>query len=125
MSHTPTKFVDDDAFGQLLMMDEDDTHEFSREILTEYFSQLDENIPKLEALVAKNDFDAAGHLGHFLKGSSAGVGAAVIRDICEELQHYDLKSEEPKAFFTRMLPPLKEAIAPTKEALLSRVGGHL
>jgi len=120
-----TQYVDNDAFDQLLMMDEDDNHEFSRDILSEYFGQLDTNVPKLESLVNNNDFDAAGKLGHFLKGSSAGVGAAVIRDICEELQHYHLQSEPPKEFFEKRIPLLKEAVEPTKLALLAKVGGHL
>lgn len=115
--------VDDDALNQLILMDEDDQHEFSKDILSDYFTQLDTNIPKLEEHVARNDFASAGKLAHFLKGSAAGVGAAAIRDMCDVMQHYDTTGQDPKALFDDMLPKFKDVVEPTRQALFSRVGG--
>jgi HPt (histidine-containing phosphotransfer) domain-containing protein len=112
--------IDDEAICQLMELD--DNNEFAKEILDEYFAQLENKLPELEQLVARSDYVNAGKLGHYLKGSSAGVGAARIRDICEHLQHYDHETQDPGSFFHHLVQQLKDAIPDTKLALYGKVG---
>ena len=114
--------IDNDAINQLLEMDEGDDHEFSSEILQEFFGQLDVKVPEFDVLIEKKDYDAVGKLGHFLKGSSAGVGAAKIREICDDIQHWQMKTSDPHTFFTEKVGQLKEVIPETKRILYSMVG---
>ena|SRR5690242_17013039 len=114
--------IDIDAINQLIEMDEDDNHDFSREILHAFFAQLDERVPEFYTLLENKNYTDAGKLGHFLKGSSAGVGAAKIRDICEHIQHYTLETDDPDTFFREKVDELKAAIPSTKVALYSKVG---
>ena len=114
--------IDDNAINQLLEMDEGDEHEFSRDILNEFFTQLEEKVPEFDDLLQKKDFDAVGKLGHFLKGSSAGVGAARIRQICDDIQHWEKNTTDPEEFFHSKVADLKQAIPDTKRLLYEKVG---
>lgn len=114
--------IDNDILEQILMLDEDDSHEFSRDILTEYFEQVETNVTKLEQLVQSKNFVEAGKVAHFLKGSSANVGAAYVRDICEELQHYQNSDELPENLFPKRIEEIKQVWPQTKKQLSSRVG---
>ena len=116
------KLIDESAINQLLEMDEGDDHDFSREILQEFFEQLDNKIPEFDDLLRKKDFDSIGKLGHFLKGSSAGVGAARIREICDDIQHWQSHTTDPENFFTGKIEQLKLVIPDTKKVLYSKVG---
>lgn len=113
--------VDDVIFNQLVEMDDDDQHEFTKSILQDFFEQMDENMIKLDELLAAGDLVALGKLGHFLKGSSAGVGAAIVRDICDDIQHYALKSNEPYKFLAGKIADLKVAVPIAKKELYSRI----
>jgi len=114
--------IDDDALNQLLEMDEDEQHEFSREILQEFFEQLRVKVPQFDTLLANRDFDSLSKLAHFLKGSSAGVGALRIRQLCDQMQHFDKHTSEPDQFFAQHIADLKRIIGPTRTELARRVG---
>jgi len=116
------KLVDESAINQILEMDEDDSHEFSREILQEFFEQLENKVPEFDQFMQKRDFEAIGKLGHFLKGSSAGVGAARIREICDDIQHWQSHTTDPESFFSDKIQQLKDVMPDTKRALYDRVG---
>lgn len=103
-------------------MDEDDNHDFSREILQEFFAQLDNKVPEFDSLLQERNYTDAGKLGHYLKGSSAGVGASKIRDICDHIQHYETETTDPDTFFREKVDELKTAIPATKVALYNKVG---
>lgn len=115
--------IDENAINQLLEMDDEDPeHEFSREILLEFFTQLNNKVPEFDSYLQENDYDKVGKLGHFLKGSSAGVGAAKIREICDDIQHWQTKTADPQTYFHEKVKELKNAIPETKRVLYEKVG---
>ncbi|KAL0569679.1 Phosphorelay intermediate protein [Marasmius crinis-equi] len=84
--------IDMAAFGQILDLDEDDTHDFSQEMVIEYFTQAQQTFDDLEKALQDKDLKKLSDLGHFLKGSSATLGVSAVQSICEKIQHYgDLK----------------------------------
>jgi osomolarity two-component system phosphorelay intermediate protein YPD1 len=42
----------------------------------------------------KKDLNQVSQLGHFLKGSSATLGLAKVRDSCEKIQHLGARKDE-------------------------------
>jgi osomolarity two-component system, phosphorelay intermediate protein YPD1 len=114
--------VDDEAINQLIEMDEDDNHDFSKEILQEFFAQLNNKVPEFDRLLQERNYTDAGKLGHYLKGSSAGVGASKIRDICDHIQHYETETTDPGTFFREKVDELKTVIPATRVALYNKVG---
>lgn len=80
--------IDMETFHQILDLDEDDTHEFSRGMAWEYFSQAAETFKQMEDAFAIKDLAKLSHLGHFLKGSSAALGVTKVQVSCELIQHY-------------------------------------
>ncbi|RKP12711.1 signal transduction histidine kinase, partial [Piptocephalis cylindrospora] len=79
--------VDFDTFGQLLEMDEEDDHEFSRSIVYNYFEQAEATFTDMNKALAQEDLEALSRLGHFLKGSSAALGLQQVQVTCEKIQH--------------------------------------
>jgi osomolarity two-component system phosphorelay intermediate protein YPD1 len=117
--------IDEDIFQQLLEMDDDDQHEFTISILDDFFSQMDESMGKFNALMEQKDYDSVKKLGHYLKGSSGGVGAANIRDICEKIQHYDLNEPDvskQEVYLQSLVSRLPENTSIAKQQLYARVG---
>ena len=112
--------VDETTFSQLLEIDDLD---FAKTIVEEFFQQAKELIPRLDSLFAEKDWDALKKLGHHLKGSSAAVGAANIRDICDSIQHFDMftKDRDPTVYLRRKVDSLKKAIPIAEEALSARL----
>jgi HPt (histidine-containing phosphotransfer) domain-containing protein len=88
--------LDLDAFNQLLSMDDDPSREFTRQILDEMFTQIDDAIPKFRKMFEEDDLDGMAKLGHFIKGSSSGVGAAGISTICEDIQSFKERVKDPR-----------------------------
>jgi osomolarity two-component system, phosphorelay intermediate protein YPD1 len=119
--------INEDIFSQLLEMDDDDTHSFSKEIIDNFFEQLQENIPKFSELMERKDYEEMGRLGHFLKGSSAAVGAEQLRLICEQINHYDHFTNDAnrETFLKENIEKLDEAMKETKQAMYQRLGASL
>ncbi|KII90516.1 hypothetical protein PLICRDRAFT_39081 [Plicaturopsis crispa FD-325 SS-3] len=87
--------IDMETFYQILDLDEDDTHDFSRAMAWAYFSQVDTTFVEMDEALAKKDLVKLSSLGHFLKGSSAALGVAKVQASCEKIQHYgQLRDEE-------------------------------
>jgi len=80
--------VDNATFSQILEMDDDDNHEFSSELVLNFFEQADETFDKMEVAAAARDLLELSKLGHFLKGSSATLGFTKIKDNCQIIQQY-------------------------------------
>lgn len=80
--------VDNATFSQILEMDDDDTREFSSELVLNFFEQADETFEKMEVAAAAQDLPELSKLGHFLKGSSATLGFTKIKDNCQIIQQY-------------------------------------
>lgn len=80
--------IDMITFEQILEMDEPDDHEFSSSIVFGFFDQAEETFDKIEQSLDEGDLPTLSSLGHFLKGSSATLGLAKVRDGCEKIQRY-------------------------------------
>ncbi|KAJ6620772.1 CoA-transferase family III domain-containing protein [Mycena sp. CBHHK59/15] len=86
--------VDMDIFSQILELDEDDTHEFSKEMVTEYFSQASSTFLEMDKALTDRKLPQLSALGHFLKGSSAALGLSKVQASCEKMQNYgELRDE--------------------------------
>ncbi|KDN52048.1 histidine-phosphotransfer domain, HPT domain-containing protein [Tilletiaria anomala UBC 951] len=90
----PPDIIDMDIFGQLLEMDEEDDHEFSKSIVWNYFDQAKTTFEQMEKALEQEDLSELSTLGHFLKGSSAACGVIKVRDSCEYMQHYGKQKDE-------------------------------
>ncbi|KAH9923587.1 histidine-phosphotransfer domain HPT domain-containing protein [Amylocystis lapponica] len=94
-SEPPPTTIDLETFHQILDLDEDDTHDFSRGMAWAYFSQASTTFTEMDEAYAKKDLGKLSSLGHFLKGSSAALGVAKVQASCEQIQHYgQLRDEE-------------------------------
>ncbi|KAE8268010.1 hypothetical protein A4X09_0g4350 [Tilletia walkeri] len=80
--------IDSDIFAQLLEMDDEEDHDFSKGIVWNYFDQAESTFDNMDDALATSDLGELSTLGHFLKGSSAAVGVIKVRDSCECMQHY-------------------------------------
>ncbi|KAG0215673.1 hypothetical protein BGX28_008919 [Mortierella sp. GBA30] len=80
--------IDHTTFDQLLEMDDEEDHEFSRSLVWNYFEQAEKTFNDMEEAMERLDFPDLSRLGHFLKGSSAALGLTKVKESCEKLQHY-------------------------------------
>jgi len=108
--------IDVETFLQLLEVDD---YDFAKGIVEDFFEQANETLPTFDTLLAKKDWEAVGKLGHHLKGSSAAVGAANVRDICDQIQHYNMytRGKDPSIYLRRKIETLKDDIPIAKEAI--------
>lgn len=115
-----TEVIDESTFAQLLEIDDFD---FAKGIVDEYFQQAEDVIKQLETLYLQHNWIEIGRVGHHLKGSSAAVGAAAVRDLCDDIQHYETttKGRDPAMFLKRKIDSLKAAFPAAKYALSQRL----
>ncbi len=111
-------------FDQLLELDEGDPNfEFTRSILDDFFQQMKESITTFHQLLTeRNWFDMAA-LGHKMKGSSGQIGLDYVKDLCDEIQHYEhfcTKGRE-EAYFSQILAKLEPAVETGKEILYEKL----
>jgi len=86
--------VEIDTFQQILEMDDDeDDRDFSKSIVYDFFDQATQTFDKMDAALEEKNLRELKDLGHFLKGSSATLGLAKVRDSCEKIQHYGDKKD--------------------------------
>lgn len=86
--------IDLDTFQQILELDEDDTHEFSSEMVWQYFGQASTTFDQMDEAFKAKDLLKLSDLGHFLKGSSAALGVRKVQATCEKIQHYGKKRDD-------------------------------
>ncbi len=111
--------VDEGTFVQLLEIDD---YEFAKGIIDEYFQQAENLTEQFDLLLAQQKWSEVAKLGHHLKGSSAAVGAANVRDICDKIQHYETtKVRNPATYLKQEVVLLKAAIPVAKAALGERL----
>ncbi|KAJ1941265.1 Phosphorelay intermediate protein [Kickxella alabastrina] len=81
--------LDLDAFNQLLSMDDEDDedHEFSRDIINNYFDQTRTTFADMDKAFRAKDLSKLSSLGHFLKGSSATIGIKKVQECCKHIQY--------------------------------------
>ncbi|SPJ83978.1 related to multistep phosphorelay regulator 1 [Fusarium torulosum] len=109
--------IDVDTFEQILEMDEPDDHEFSQSIVFGFFDQAEETFVQIDEALEKKDLSDLSSLGHFLKGSSATLGLAKVRDGCEKMQRYGKKENvdgSPEEDEEICLQRIKEAFEAVK-----------
>jgi len=86
--------VEIETFQQILEMDDDEEdRDFSKSIVYDFFDQATQTFDKMDAALDEKDLKELKDLGHFLKGSSATLGLAKVRDSCEKIQHYGDKKD--------------------------------
>ncbi|KAJ3877181.1 signal transduction histidine kinase, partial [Lentinula edodes] len=90
------EIIDMEIFNQILELDEDDTHDFSREMVEAYYTQAAQTFNDMDAALIKKDLMTLSDLGHFLKGSSATLGVAHVQNSCEKIQRYGQLRDEEK-----------------------------
>lgn len=115
---------DEETFQQLLDLDDDDKHEFSRSMVEEFFVSTIATIDEMKRALASNDYVEVSHRGHYMKGGAAGVGAAQVRDICEHIQTYETackNSGEYKRYFEKLFDQLIHAISRSRLAFQARL----
>jgi osomolarity two-component system, phosphorelay intermediate protein YPD1 len=78
--------IDHAVFNQLLEMDDDSLHGFSKSIIDSWREQAQDTLWQLQESLKIGDLAKASQLAHFLKGSSAAIGAARLRETCEQMQ---------------------------------------
>jgi len=115
------KDIDPNTFLQILEMDDDDDdREFSKGIVSQFFSQAEDKIIEMKEYVYEPSIPLAKYgtfllnilliylfcyrksqdlvqlssLGHFLKGSSATLGFTKIQEACEVIQHLGMGKDE-------------------------------
>ncbi|KAK4049278.1 Phosphorelay intermediate protein [Microbotryomycetes sp. JL201] len=88
------QIVDMDVFGQLLEIDDDESHEFSKTLAFDYISQADATFQEIEDALQARDLDTLSRKGHFLKGSSAALGLQRVQRTCEQMQHVGQRKDE-------------------------------
>ncbi|GBE85272.1 hypothetical protein SCP_0704590 [Sparassis crispa] len=108
--------IDIETFHQILDLDEDDTHDFSRGMAWAYFSQASTTFTEMDEAFSAKDLPKLSSLGHFLKGSSAALGVSKVQASCEQIQHYGQLRDEEHAI--DLQPPAALALI---GPLLSRV----
>ncbi|KAJ7070006.1 histidine phosphotransferase [Mycena amicta] len=95
-SEPKAEAINMEVFSQILELDEDDdVHEFSKGMLTAYFSQASSTFEKMDKALADKKLMELSELGHFLKGSSAALGISRVQEACERMQNYGgLRNED-------------------------------
>ncbi|KAI9225641.1 MAG: signal transduction histidine kinase, partial [Piptocephalis tieghemiana] len=119
--------VDFETFGQLLEMDEEDDHDFSRSIVYNYFEQAEATFTDMNKALAQEDLEALSRLGHFLKGSSAALGLQQVQVTCEKIQHCGNQLDDQGAHeisSSQAMDRLKSLIHLVKEQY-TEAEGHL
>ncbi|KAI9597339.1 signal transduction histidine kinase, partial [Syncephalis fuscata] len=86
--------INDAVFGQLLEMDDDDEHEFSKSIVINFFEQAHTTFGEMDKAIEDKNLESYAKLGHFLKGSSATLGLQKVEDTCEKIQHSRASADE-------------------------------
>lgn len=85
--------IDRTTFEQILEMDDDDEHDFSKGIVYDFFQQAEETFDSMEKYLEEKNLDQLSALGHFLKGSSATLGLTKVKNNCEKIQHFGARKD--------------------------------
>ncbi|CAG8676274.1 43968_t:CDS:2 [Gigaspora margarita] len=86
--------LDHETFDQLLEMDDDVDHDFSKSIVWHYFEQAETTFQEMDKALSDENLVELSKLGHFLKGSSAAIGLKKVKASCEKMQHYGNMKDE-------------------------------
>lgn len=124
MDNENYKLIDDEIFNQLLDIEEDDSKDFTRGLVQDFFQQVDESIVEFKELLDDCKVIEAGKLGHYLKGSSAMIGVTKVKDVCEDIQMWQQKvgtTKDAVDYIRGKVELLKIEIERVKPELYKRV----
>ena len=124
MDNENYKLIDDEIFNQLLDIEEDDSKDFTRGLVQDFFQQVDESIVQFKELLDDSKVIEAGKLGHYLKGSSAMIGVTKVKDVCEDIQMWQQKvgtTKDAVDYIREKVELLKIEIERVKPELYKRV----
>lgn len=123
-----------ETFTQILDLDEDGNHDFSRGMAWAYFTQAEETFNNLDDALQAKDLATLSSLGHFLKGSSAALGVSKVQDSCEKIQHYgqlrdedadvDLSAKDALGKIERLLGQVKKEYSASEKWLKKWYDDH-
>jgi len=119
-SHDPStiqpnlgKVIDMDIFQQILDLDDDDEHEYSKELAGAFFAQARTAFADMDKAYARKDLKELSSLGHFLKGSSAALGVTRVSLACQKIETYGkLRDDSPHS-------PRNSSYSPTQSSAFS------
>jgi len=101
-----------ETFGQLLEMDDDEMHGFSKDLALKYVEQARTTLKNMEESAKTQSLVSLSQQGHFLKGSSSALGLSKVKDTCEKMQYAGLKKDSKGGDITEV-----EALKTCKELL--------
>jgi HPt (histidine-containing phosphotransfer) domain-containing protein len=78
--------IDPDAIANLRELNPGDNGEFLREIITIYLEDTPKRLAELRTYLKSGDVAAFTRAAHTIKGSSANVGAQLLKGIAERLE---------------------------------------
>ncbi|KAJ7606383.1 signal transduction histidine kinase, partial [Mycena polygramma] len=81
--------IDAEAFNQILELDDDDTHAYSKDIVAAYFAQAPDAFASMDAALTAMDLTTLADVAHFLMGSSATLGIARVAGACGRLERME------------------------------------
>jgi len=109
--------IDPEAIANLRQLSPGDNGEFLREIIGIYIEDTPKRIAEMKSCLASGDVPGFTRASHTIKGSSANVGAQVLRSIAERLEFMTRKEglgqvapviEECEAEFARVASELRK-----------------
>ncbi len=83
--------IDLDAIANLQDLNPGDGGEFLREIVSIYLEDTPKRIDEMKEALAKGDLVGFTRAAHTIKGSSANVGAQVLKAVAERLEYQSRK----------------------------------
>ncbi len=113
MSDQPV--IDQQSIENLRELNPGDNDEFLREIVGIYLADTPNRIAELEQSLAAGDHPKFVRAAHSVKGSSANIGAMVVRAVAEKLEHQS--QQEGLGNVTGLVTELKAEFARAHAAL--------
>jgi len=113
--------IDPQAIANLRALNPNDNDEFLREIAGIFLEDTPQRIAELAQSLTAGDANKFTRAAHSIKGSSANLGAMILRSAAEKLEHQSRKDglagvaplvEEIKTEFARAETELRKLITP-------------
>ncbi|KAJ7164675.1 signal transduction histidine kinase [Mycena crocata] len=82
----PSGTINVAAFNQILELDDEDTHAYSKDMIAMYFAQVPAAFTDMDEALAAMDLRKLADLAHFLMGSSATLGIARVSSSCARME---------------------------------------
>ncbi|KAJ7645590.1 signal transduction histidine kinase, partial [Mycena polygramma] len=100
-----------EAFNQILELDDDDTHAYSKDIVAAYFAQAPDAFASMDAALTAMDLTTLADVAHFLMGSSATLGIARVAGACGRLERMEGAGGKDGDALAKMLAEVKREYA--------------